>query len=122
MRGPFRADVDLQKKELTLFAGQLYAGRFPISVGQDPPPKPGEYRVLEKKPGHDYFAASGQKLDANDPQNPFGRVWIGLDKELVIHGSPESGDAGAMGCISLSPLDAMDVYSILTQGSSVVIR
>ncbi len=122
VRGPFRADVDLQRKELTLFAGLLYAGRFPISVGQDPEPQPGEYRVLEKQPGRDYFAGSGQKMAANDPQNPFGRVWIGLDKELAIHGSPERGDAGTMGCISLSPLDATDVYGILTQGSSITIR
>ena len=124
VRGPFRADVHLQKKELTLFAGQLYAGRFPISVGQDPEPQPGEYRVLEKQPGRDYFprAETGQKFAADDPQNPFGRVWIGLDKELAIHGTPERGDAGTMGCISLSPLDAADVYSILTQGSSVTIR
>jgi lipoprotein-anchoring transpeptidase ErfK/SrfK len=122
VRGPFRADISLQKKELTLFVGQLYAGRFPVSIGQDPAPQPGEYRVVEKQPGRDYFPSSGPLLAANDPQNPFGRVWIGLDKQLAIHGSPERGDPGTAGCISLSPLDAGDVYSILTVGSSVVIR
>jgi lipoprotein-anchoring transpeptidase ErfK/SrfK len=122
LRGPFRAEVDLQKKELTLFAGQLYAGRFPVTLGRDPEPVPGEYRVLEKQPGHDYFGAAGQRIPANDPQNPFGAVWIGLDRELAIHASPQRGDGGSLGCISLSPLDAQDVYSILTPGSSVTIR
>lgn len=122
VRGPFRAEINLQKKELTLFVGQLYAGRFPVSIGQEPAPLAGEYRVVEKQPGRDYFPSSGPLLAANDPLNPFGRVWIGLDKQLAIHGSPERGDAGTAGCISLSPLDAGDVYSILTVGSSVVIR
>ena len=107
---------------MTLFAGQLYAGRFPISIGQDPAPKPGEYRVIEKQPQRDYYAAAGQKISAQDPQNPYGRAWIGLDKEMCIHGTPDRGEAGEMGCISLSPLDANDVYGILSQGSSVTIH
>lgn len=122
VRGPFRASVELERKELTLFAGQLYAGRFPISVGRDPEPIVGEYRVLEKQPGKVYYAGGGQTIAPEDPHNPFGRVWIGLGKELAIHGSAEQGETGSMGCISLSPLDAQDVYGILSQGSSVIIR
>jgi lipoprotein-anchoring transpeptidase ErfK/SrfK len=122
LRGPFRADVDLQKNELTLFAGQMYAGRFPISVGKDPVPKPGEYRILEKQPGRVYYAGDGRTIAAEDATNPYGRVWLGLGNELSIHSSPEGGDSRGMGCISLSPLDATDVSCILSEGSSVVIR
>ncbi len=32
--GPFHAEVDLQSKVMTMFLGDLYAGRFPIRVGQ----------------------------------------------------------------------------------------
>lgn len=122
VRGPFRADVNLTRQELTLFAGQLYAGRFPISVGRDPQPQEGQFRVLEKQPGRVYYAGAGQTISASDPQNPYGSVWIGLEKELAIHGSPEQGESAAAGCISLSPVDARDVYGILTLGSSVTIR
>jgi lipoprotein-anchoring transpeptidase ErfK/SrfK len=122
VRGPFRADVDLQANELTVFAGPLYAGRFPISVGNDPSPKPGEYRIVEKQPGRVYYAGDGRTIPAEDATNPYGRVWLGLGSELSIHSSPAGGEAKGMGCISLSPLDATDVYSILSQGSSVVIR
>lgn len=120
--GPFRAEVNVQSNELTLFAGQLYAGRFPISVGKDPEPKPGEYRVLEKQVGRVYYAGDGRTIAADDPTNPYGRVWIGLGNDLCIHSSPAQSDPTAAGCISLSPLDANDVYNILSQGSTVVIR
>ncbi|MGE3777132.1 MAG: L,D-transpeptidase family protein [Pirellulaceae bacterium] len=122
VRGPFRADVDRSKSELTLFAGQLYAGRFPVTLGSDPAPKPGEFRVLEKQPGRVYYAGDGRTIPSDDPANPYGDVWIGLGSDLCIHGSAESGDAPTAGCISLSPRDAYDVYCILSSGSSVVIR
>lgn len=122
VKGPFRADVDLTKNELTLFAGQLYAGRFPISVGKEPEPQPGEFRVLEKQPGKDYYGSNGQVLRPDDPGNPYGHVWIALGQEIAIHSSPEQGDTANRGCISLSPLDAHDIFSILTEGSSVTIR
>ena len=122
LRGPFRADVNLHANELTLFTGQLYAGRFPISVGTDPAPKLGEYQILEKQTGRVYYAGDGRTIPADDSTNPYGRVWLGLGSELSIHSSPDGGDSSGMGCISLSPLDASDVYSILSQGSPVVIR
>ncbi len=49
VRGPFSAQVDLDKKELTLFLNDLYAGRFPIDVGSDPAPKTGTFVVQDKQ-------------------------------------------------------------------------
>ena len=37
MRGPFRAEVSLDNREMALFLGRYYAGRFPIRVGADLP-------------------------------------------------------------------------------------
>jgi lipoprotein-anchoring transpeptidase ErfK/SrfK len=119
--GPFRAEVDLAGQELTLFVGRLYAGRFPISLGQDPTPKPGEYRVADKQPGRTYYAGDGRTIGAGDPTNPYGGIWIDLGGDVCIHGSPPAG-RGELGCISLSPIDANDVYGILSKGSSVVVR
>jgi lipoprotein-anchoring transpeptidase ErfK/SrfK len=119
--GPFRAEVDLTRKELTLFVGRLYAGRFPISLGSDPAPIEGEYRVADKQPGREYRAADGRSIASVDPSNPFGGVWIDLGGDLCIHGSPTAGES-RLGCISLSPVDANDVYGILSRGSNVVIR
>lgn len=123
VRGPFRADVDLERSELTLFLNKYYAGRFPITVGNDPPPAPGEFEVKSKQPGRTYFSADGRNVPSGHPDNPFGRVWLDLGKNVAIHGSAEKADVAVnAGCISLSPRDAQDVFAILSAGSRVTIR
>ncbi|GIW93526.1 MAG: peptidoglycan-binding protein LysM [Pirellulaceae bacterium] len=124
LRGPFRAEVELSRNEMTLYVNDLYAGRFPISAGTDPSPIPGEYLVLNKQRGRTYYAADGRTLAPHDPLNPYGSVWLDLGvHNLSIHGSPKSGNPSpSSGCISLSPRDAEDVFAILSVGSRVTIR
>jgi hypothetical protein len=121
--GPFRADVNLTASEVTLFLGELYAGRFPLAIGNEQP-QPGSYKVLDKRDSHTYYSADGRMIPANDPSNPYGNAWIDLGHEISIHGSPLSAAPASapLGCISLSPQDARDVYGILSLGSEVTIR
>jgi len=119
--GKFRADVNLARGELTLFLNELYAGRFPFTVG-DQPPAPGEYKVVDKQQQRTYYGLDSRVIPANDPQNPYGGWWISLGGEVAIHGSPASPATQALGCVSLSPQDAQDVYGILSLGSTVTIR
>jgi len=119
--GPFRADVNLKTSELTLFLGDLYAGRFPFSIGEHQPP-PGAYQVKDKRNDYPYYSLDGRVIPNNDPSNPYGGFWLSLGGELSIHGSPLSPGARPLGCISLSPQDARDVYSILSRGSEVTVR
>jgi hypothetical protein len=126
LRGPFRAEVRLlegSQGELTLFLNELYAGRFPVSVGNDPPPLPGKYLVRDKQEGRDYYPRNRAMIPARHPSNPYGQWWLDLGSEIAIHSSPTSASGGeSLGCISLSPIDAADVFGILSRGSSVVIR
>jgi len=120
--GPFRVDVDLTTGELTLLVNDLYAGRFPFSVG-DQPPQPGDYRVVDKRSQQKtYVGFDGRMIPANDPANPYGGWWISLGGEVAIHGSPATPGNKTLGCISLSPQDAKDVYGIVSIGSEVKIR
>ena len=122
VRGPFSAEVDMAGHKLTLFLGNLYAGRFPISAGDEVPP-PGKYEVKFKDRGADYFARDGRTIPAGLPDNPYGQYWIDLGGRASVHGSPASATAPmGQGCISLSPRDAADVFGILTAGSQVTIR
>ncbi len=118
--GPFRAEVDLQRNELTVFVRDLYAGRYPISTGSDPQPKPGDYQVIDKQRDRNYYG-TGAPIAGTDPKNPYGGYWIDLGQELCIHGTSESG-AGNQGCISLAPMDASDVFGMLARGSQITIR
>ncbi|MEX2177051.1 MAG: L,D-transpeptidase family protein [Pirellulaceae bacterium] len=120
--GPFRAEVHLVAGEITLFLGDLYAGRFPLSLGNEPP-QPAEYTVHDKRSDRTYIGADGRTIAANDPTNPYGQAWIDLGPTACIHGSPQSSapDTQTLGCISLSPQDARDLYSILSVGSKVAV-
>ncbi len=123
-QGPFRAEVDVQRHEMTLFLGELYAGRFPISTGADPQPKEGVFQVVDKQKNRNYYGKGGLQIDGSDPRNPYGGWWIDLGQDLSIHGSPEAqgSENNSLGCISLSPIDAVDVFSMLSRGSQVTIK
>jgi lipoprotein-anchoring transpeptidase ErfK/SrfK len=121
LKGPFRAEVNLNRSELTLFLGELYAGRFPIQTGNDPAPVPGSYSVLAKQSERTYYPLSGANIPAGDPRNPYGDMWLDLGNQMCIHGSPQQPTANPAGCIQLRPSDARDVFGILSQGSSVSI-
>lgn len=123
LEGPFHAQVSLSRGELTLFLRKMYAGRFPISISQKNRPAVARYEVVDRRQDRTYYAAK-VVIPAGDPSNPYGGFWLSLGGDISIHGSPEQvpTDLDGAGCISLSPLDAADVYRILTKGASVEIR
>ena len=120
--GPFNAQVDIAKRELTIFLGDLYAGRFPIAVGSDPAPKAGNYTVQDKQSQRTFYDRSGSPVAAGAPGNPYGNAWIDLGNQICIHGSPQADKPTTNGCISLAENFADDLFGILSQGSSVTIR
>ena len=121
--GPFRAEIDIAKNSLTLFMGRLYAGKFAITVNSSNPPASGDYTVNDKQPGHSFYAGNAQTLSPQDPNNPFGGIWIDLGGNVSIHGTSSSpGQSKQLGCVALNPKDANDLYGILSLGSNVVIR
>lgn len=120
--GPFRGEVRLQDSELTVFLGELYAGRFPVTFGQDPTPRAGDYLVRDKQTARDFFAVDGRTIPAGSPLNPYGHVWLDLGSDFCIHGSPDQPNTVPQGCIGLSPRDAQDIFSILSVGSEIKIR
>ncbi len=124
LNGPFRGEVSLNKGELTLFLGELYAGRFPVSIGKEPMPAEGNYTIVERRRDQAYVGPDSKYIAASDGRNPYGGYWMHLGNQICIHGSPAtpSPETESAGCIGLAPLDAKEVYSLLTQGAEVVIK
>ncbi|TWT74125.1 L,D-transpeptidase family protein [Allorhodopirellula solitaria] len=122
VRGPFRADVDLENHEMTLFLGDLYAGRFPVGIGSDPSPRTGSYTIQEKKSAKTYYDMAGTPVPPGNPRNPYGSMWIDLGQGISLHGSPQNDEATDQGCISIAGNYSRDVFGILSEGSSVTIR
>jgi LysM repeat protein len=123
LRGPFRAEIDLKRSELVLFLGKYYAGRFAISVGNDPAPQPTECQVLAADAGHEYVGQDGIRIPARAAGNPYGNVYLDLGNGICVHGSPDTIPSQAgLGCVSLSDADVADIAGILSIGSKVTIR
>lgn len=130
LTGPFEAEVDAARKELTMYLGRCYAGRFPVELGPNLPPATGEYEIVERTPGHAYLdKRTAQQLAAGAPENPFGNIWLGLRGDLVtaahevgIHSRGQGSGVLDMSSIVVSQQDAEDVYAILSVGSRVRVR
>ena len=127
VRGPFRAEVSRGRRELTMFLGQYYAGRFGVNFGRDLPNQDAVYEVAEKTLGRNFFdVRTGDEILRSDPANPYGGYWIGLrgDQVTAAHNVGIHAVAGneGVGCIGLRKQDASDVHTILSVGSRIVIR
>jgi lipoprotein-anchoring transpeptidase ErfK/SrfK len=123
IEGPFHAQVSLSRGELTLFLRKLYAGRFPVSISQKNRPPQARYEIVDRRQDRTFYGAN-VRIPAGDPTNPYGGFWLSLGSDYAIHGSPEqvTSDLENVGCISLAPLDAADVYRILGKGAAVEIK
>ncbi len=122
VRGPFSCEIDLSSNVMTLFLGNLYAGRYPVKIGISGNPRPGEYRVLAKSiVGHSWRDAAGNEYPPGSPQNGYGPNWIGLSESLCIHAVGSDVTGTHTGCIGLNSKDAKDVFGILGKTSLVKI-
>ena len=124
VRGPFRAQVSLQENKLTLFIGHLYAGRFSIDVANDKSTPLGTYTILDKQLDRIFSTQGGTIIPGGHGSNPFGHHWMDLGGNISIHGSAANAQvpAAGTGSIGMNPVDARDVFSILSAGSQVTIQ
>lgn len=124
VRGPFRAQVSLQTNELTLFVGHLYAGRFEINVANGQSTPVGTYTILDKQLDRIFSTQGGSIIPGGHGSNPFGHHWMDLGGNISIHGSAANAQvpAAGTGSIGMNPVDARDVFSILSAGSQVTIQ
>lgn len=124
VRGPFRARVSLQENELTLFVGHLYAGRFSIDVANGQSTPVGTYTILDKQLDRIFSTQGGTIIPGGHGSNPFGHHWMDLGGNISIHGSAANAQvpAAGTGSIGMNPVDAHDVFSILSAGSQVTIQ
>lgn len=139
--GPFHAVVRKSAYRLDLYAGPpdeparwMYIRSFEIGLGADDSTPEGTFVVRpESKLVNPRWTnpRTGQTYAADDPDNPIGEHWVGLDgigdaaayTGYGLHGTIEPESIGAersMGCIRLRPEDIALLYELLTEGVSVV--
>ncbi|MCW5776747.1 MAG: LysM peptidoglycan-binding domain-containing protein [Phycisphaeraceae bacterium] len=141
VRGPFHAVVSKSTYRLDLYAGPpadesawVYIRSFPVGLGEGDSTPTGRFVVKRGSKlinPHWVNPRTGQKFDANDPLNPIGERWIGIEglgDDAVktgygLHGTIEPHSIGrqmSMGCVRLLADDVELVYEMLAEGVSRV--
>ena len=125
VRGPFGAVVDLEEFTLTVHAHGWYINQYPIGTGADGKTPLGEFVVQEKLENPAWYNPDGGIVEPDDPENPLGEYWMGLGNHIGIHGTNDPGTIGkaaSRGCVHLGDDDIVEVFSLLSNGSKVLIR
>ncbi|MGC1274381.1 MAG: L,D-transpeptidase family protein [Planctomycetaceae bacterium] len=131
IKGPFSAIVNLTDFTLTVHAHGYYVRRYQVGIGKDGTTPVGTFHVVTKETNPKYWGSDGNVMERDDPANPLGERWLGLDDgagnptSYGIHGTidPASiGTAASLGCVRLKNENVAEVYDLLGVGSDVVIR
>lgn len=131
--GPFRAVVRKSQHRMDIFLQDQYVRSYTVGLGMDDGTPIGEWEVTTKQTNPAWTdPRDGQHYPPDDPNNPIGDRWIGLDcvaGECVgrsgfgIHGTIDPGSVGAdmsMGCVRLLAKDVAELYDLLVPGYSLV--
>lgn len=141
VRGPFHAVVHKSDYRLDLWWGDpdrpqswLFIRSFDVGLGEENSTPIGEFRVMRGSkvinPGWTN-PRTFETYKPNDPENPIGRYWIGIEgigdasvhTSYGLHGTIEPDSIGrsmSMGCVRMHDDDIELMYELLAEGRSLV--
>jgi len=136
----FHAVVSKAEYRIYLYAGEgadrVLVATYPVGLGEYNSTPTGAFML---KPGSRLVnpewrnPRTGEFFKANDPKNPIGERWIGLQgvdagnskaMSYGIHGTidPSSiGKQASMGCVRLKDADVEVIYEALTEPNSTIV-
>jgi len=133
VKGPFRAVVHKKSYLIDVYLGEALLKSFPVGLGVDGSTPTGEWRIKNKLENPTYYPPRGGAIvAADDPRNPLGERWIGLEgvsgeaasqERYGIHGTNEPDSIGksvSLGCIRMHNADVEQLYIYLVEGRSTV--
>jgi len=139
VRGPFHAVIDKSEHRLDLYAGEadnlLFIRSYRVGLGEHNQTPEGAWIVKPRSKlinPHWVNPRTGEVFSADNPENPIGERWIGLEgidettrpiMGIGIHGTIEPDSVGkdaSMGCVRLLPGEVDVVYELLVEGVSTV--
>ena len=139
--GPFDAEVVKADFRINIYAGsgsdRVMVASFPCGTGTNDSTPVGTFKVRSGSKLIDpqwTNPRTGEKFAANDPKNPIGERWIGLQGTTPdtakftgygIHGTTEPQSIGqqmSMGCVRLGDAKVEVVYELIGEQSTIVIR
>ncbi len=134
IKGPFHASISKSDHLMHLYLGDVYVRTYRVSLGLGGSTPTGTWKVINHQVNPGWTdPRSGKRWHPDDPANPIGEYWIGLEGvegEAVgqfgygIHGTNEPETIGqdvSLGCVRLGHEDIAAVYRMLFPGDSIVV-
>lgn len=135
-QGPFDAIVYKSAYRMDLYLRDQFVRSYPVGLGTDNGTPTGKWRVKTTLANPTYYppetAPDRRVIGPNDPNNPLGEYWIGLEgiegaavgrRGFGIHGTIEPDSIGrdaSLGCIRLHNDDVAVVFKLLVDNASTV--
>jgi lipoprotein-anchoring transpeptidase ErfK/SrfK len=135
-RGPFHLKIHKSQFRVDVYLQDLYVRSFPVGLGANASTPEGVWRVRNRLPNPTFYpppsAEDKRIIAADDPSNPLGEHWIGLEyiegdavdtEKYGIHGTIDPGSIGkniSLGCVRMLNEDVALVYDLVLPGRSTV--
>ncbi len=133
VHGPFHAQIEKSTHRMHLYLQETYVETFRVALGTNGGTPTGKWKVRDRLTNPSWVdPRTGQRWHADDPQNPIGEFWIGLEGiegQAVgqfgygIHGTIEPETIGSdvsLGCVRLAADDIARVFHMLVPDESII--
>lgn len=121
----FSMVVDKSQNILTLKTGDDVVKTYRVSTGKNSSTPVGTFKITNKIVNPPWYPPTGGVIQPEDPKNVLGSRWMGISKPgYGIHGTtqPESiGKSVTEGCVRMKNSDVEELYTIVPEGTEVVI-
>ena len=124
VKANFSVVVDKSLNTLTLKNGEEVLKVYRCSTGKNGITPTGTFKIINRIVDPPWYSPQGV-IPPGDPNNPLGSRWMGFDVPgYGIHGTTDPTSIGkpvTQGCVRLAKNDVEELFTLLPEGTQVVI-
>ena len=133
VHGPFHVQIRKHSLDMDVYLQDTLVRRYTVGLGEDGSTPTGEWVVKNKLVNPSYYPPRGGRIvAADDPENPLGERWLGLEgiageaigqERYGIHGTNDPATVGhnmSLGCVRMHNRDVEILYELLVERHSTV--
>lgn len=121
----FSIVVDKSQNILTLKENEGILKTYRVATGKNSCTPVGTFKITSRIVDPPWYPPTGGVISSGDPKNVLGSRWLGISQQgYGIHGTIEPlsiGKSVTEGCIRMKNSDVEELYTIVPEGTEVVI-